>query len=595
MKEFFKYAFASCLGVFLAGLFLTLVFGVGVSSMVSGLKKSKTIKSNSVLRLNLTDLIPEKTNNVANQQFSLEDKKVLGVHEIVDAIEYAKDDKSIKGILLDLSMVQAGSVTRSELRDALLDFRESDKFVYAYSKNYMQGAYHLASAADKVYVNPLGSLEFKGYAANVSFYKKMLDKIGVKMQVYYAGDFKGGSEPYRLEKLSKNNRQQIREYISGLWDELLNDVSESRGVEKAELKRIADELLVRSPEDAVTHGLADEVAYFDQVITAMKGNIGLEEDDKLNVASLSDYAAKATKKLDLKIKDRVAVVYAEGTILPGQAEPGSIGDDKYTKIIRKLRKDDRVKAIVLRVNSGGGSALASENIWRELLLAKEKGIPVIASMGDVAASGGYYISCHADTIVAESSTITGSIGVYSMIPNAKEMFEEKLGISTDTVFTGPMANGVLGNFMEPHNAKQASIMTDQTEKMYEIFLQRVADGRGMSRDAVHEIAQGRVWTGVKAKEIGLVDVIGDLDKAIEIAANSAGLEKYRSKEYPFIKDPLEQMMDKLTGQENSDQAVEMLMNNHKGLNKYYPVYRTLKDLENMEGVQMRLPFEIDVY
>ena len=595
MKDFFKFAFASCLGVFLAGIFFTLVFGVGLGSMVKGMNKTESIKSNSVLKLSLADMIPEKTNNVANQEFSLENKKVLGVHEIVDAIEYAKDDKNIKGILLDLSMVQAGAVTRSELRDALMEFKTSEKFVYAYSKNYMQGAYHLASVADKVYVNPLGSLEFKGYAANIMFYKKMLDKLGVEMQVYYAGDFKGASEPYRLEKLSSNNKTQIREYINGLWDEMLDDVSESRDLSKAELKKIADELLVRSPEDAVKYGLADQVAYFDEVISEMKSSVGLEDEDKLNVASLGAYAAKASSKVDLKIKDRIAVVYAEGTILPGPTDPGSIGDDKYTKIIRKLRKDDRVKAIVLRVNSGGGSALASENIWRELLLAKEQGIPVIASMGDLAASGGYYISCHADTIVAESSTITGSIGVFSMIPNTKDMFEQKLGITVDTVFTGPMANGVFGNLMEPHNAKQASIMTQQTENMYDIFLTRVAEGRGMEKSAVHEVAQGRVWTGTKAKELGLVDVIGDLDKAIEIAGNAAGLEKYRVKDYPFIKDQFEQMMDKLTGQDNSDNAVEMVIKNDDQLKQFYPVYETLKEIEEMQGMQMRMPFDLQVY
>ncbi len=594
MRQFFKFAFASCLGVFLAGLFLTLVFGVGLGSMVKNMNKTATVKTNSILKLDLMQPIPEKTNNIENQEFSLENNSIVGVHDMVDAIEHAKTDSKIKGILLDLSFVQAGTVTRSELRDALIDFKESDKFVYAYSKNYFQNAYHLATAADKIYLNPLGSIEFGGYAANISFYKKMLEKLGVEMQVYYAGNFKGASEPYRLEKLSDPNRLQIREYINDLYNNLLTDVSEARGKSKKELRQIADEYLARTPEDAVTHGLVDQVAYFDEVISAMKANLGLEEEDKLNITSMQNYSKGVSSKVDLKVKDRIAVVFAEGTINIGTSAPGGIGDDKYTKIIRKLRKDDKVKAIVMRVNSGGGSALASENIWRELVLAKEQGKIVVASMGDVAASGGYYISAMADKIFAEESTITGSIGVFSMIPNAKEMFDEKLGITLDTVLTGEMANGIYGVLVEPHNAKQKAILQQQTEQMYEIFLKRVSDGRGMTRDEVHEVAQGRVWTGNRALENGLIDEIGDLDKSIATAAELAGLEKYRVKEYPFIKDPAEQLLDKLTGQDKKDDKIGAMIQN-SALKEYYPIYNTLKELENMKGVQARMPFELEIH
>ena len=594
MKQFFKFATASCLGVFLAGIVLILVFGVGVGSMVSSLNKKPTIKSNSVLKLDLTQPIPEKTNNTESQEFSLENNSIVGVHDMVKAIEQAKTDSKIKGILLDLSFVQAGTVTRKELRDALIDFKESDKFIYAYSKNYFQNAYHLATAADKIFLNPLGSVEFGGYAANISFYKRMLDKIGVEMQVYYAGNFKGASEPYRLEKLSDPNRMQIRQYINDLYDNLLEDVSESRNKSKQELRKIANEYLARTPEDAVKYGLIDEVAYFDEVISAMKSSLGLEEDDKLNVTTMQSYSKGVDSDIDLKVKDRIAVVFAEGTINTGVSAPGGIGDDKYTKIIRKLRKDDKVKAIVMRVNSGGGSALASENIWRELVLAKEQGKVVVASMGDVAASGGYYISAMADKILAEESTITGSIGVFSMIPNAKELFNDKLGITLDTVLTGEMANGIYGVLVEPHNAKQKKILQQQTEQMYEIFLKRVADGRGMTRDEVHEVAQGRVWTGNRALANGLIDEIGDLEKSIATAAELAGLEKYRVKEYPFIKDPVEQLMDKLTGQDKKDDKIEAMIQK-SALKEYYPIYKTLKELENMKGVQARMPFSLEVH
>ena len=594
MKQFFKFAFASCLGVFLAGLAMTLVFGVGLGSMVKNMNKTAPVKTNSILKLNLAQPIPEKTNNLPNQSLDLENTSIVGVHDMVEAIENAKTDSKIKGILLDLSFVQAGTVTRTELRDALIDFKDSDKFVFAYSKNYAQNAYHLATAADKIFLNPLGSVEFGGYAANISFYKKMMEKLGVEMQVYYAGNFKGASEPYRLEKLSEPNRLQIREYINDLYSNLLTDVSEARGKTKAELRQIADEYLARSPEEAVTHGLVDEVAYFDQVISAMKARLGLEEDDKINIATMQTYHKGVKSKIDLKVKDRVAVVFAEGTINTGVSDPGGIGDDKYTKIIRKLRKDDKVKAIVMRVNSGGGSALASENIWRELVLAKEQGKVVVASMGDVAASGGYYISAMADKIIAEESTITGSIGVFSMIPNAKEMFDEKLGITLDTVLTGDMANGIYGVLVEPHTPKQKKILQQQTEQMYEIFLSRVAEGRGMTRDEVHEVAQGRVWTGTRALENGLIDELGDLEKSIEVAAELAGLEKYRVKEYPFIKEPIDQLMDKLTGMDKKEDKVEVMIQN-SALKEYYPIYKTLKEIENMKGVQARMPFDLEIH
>ena len=420
----------------------------------------------------------------------------------------------------------------------------------------------------------------------------MLEKIGVEMQVYYAGDFKGASEPFRLEKLSDENKLQIREYLSDLYNDLVADVAESRNISEEELRNIASNALVRTPEDAVSNGLADKVAYFDEVLTDIKENIGLEEDDKLKVTGLANYSGIAKKKTDYKIKDKIAVVFAEGGIVTGDSEPGEIGDDKYTRIIRKIRKDDKVKAIVLRVNSGGGSALASENIWRELRMAQEKGIPVIASMGDVAASGGYYISAMADTIVAEPETITGSIGVFAMVPNMKEMFNDKFGIHLDTVYTNEMANGMFGTGLEPHNPKQKQILDEFVANIYQIFLNRVAEGRGMTVEEVHKVAQGRVWTGKRAIEHGLVDVMGDLDKAIEIAAEASGLEKYRIREYPVVKEPIEQFLDKLSGQGDSDKVAALLKDS--ALKDYSEIYELFKELENMEGVQARMPFELEI-
>ena len=595
MKQFFKFTFASCLGVLLSMIALFFLLAMIGGGIAEGFNKTKTTKSNSVLRIQLKNQIPEKTNNVETG-FSFTDpnnSNIWGVHDISYAIEQAAEDNNIKGILLDFSMIQAGSVTRGEIRDAMLKFKESGKFIYSYAKNYTQGAYHLASTADKVYVNPLGGIDFKGYGANIMFYKNMLEKAGIKMQIYYAGDFKGATEPYRLDKLSEKNKKQIREYINDLYDEFIEDVSTSRGVSKAELKKTADQYLIRQPSDAVKYGLADKVAYFDEVITAMKSEIGLDEEDKLNVFDLKDYVKDNKRKTDFKVKDKVAVIYAEGTILEGPTELGSIGDDKYTKIIRKIRNDDKIKAVVIRVNSGGGSALASENIWRELELVKAQGIPVIASMGDVAASGGYYISAAADTIVAESNTITGSIGVFSMIPSVGKLFNDKLGITFDTVLTGRMAAGLYENIYMDHNSLQKEILQNGTDTMYNIFLNRVAQGRDMTKDAVHEIAQGRVWSGDKALNNGLVDVIGDLDDAIAIAANSAGLENYNLKEYPTVKDPTQQLIDKLTGKSNDTDKIGMLLKS-SDLNELYPYYREIKDVKQMQGVQAKMPYYIDI-
>ncbi len=595
MKQFIKFTTASCLGVFLSMILLIFVLSSIAGGLAQGLNKTKKTKANSVLRLKLNNPIPEKTNNVETS-FSFSDpnnSNVWGVHDIAYAIEQAGEDSNIKGILLDFSMVQAGSVTRGELRDAILKFKESGKFIYSYAKNYTQGAYHLASTADKVYVNPLGGIDFKGYGANIMFYKNMLEKAGVKMQIYYAGDFKGATEPYRLDKLSDKNRQQIREYVNDLYDEFIEDIAASRGVSEADLKKTADQYLIRQPSDAVKYGLADQVAYFDEVIAAMKSEIGLDEDDKLNVFDLRDYVKDNKPKTDFKVKDKVAVIYAEGTILEGPTDLGSIGDDKYTKLIRKIRNDDKVKAVVVRVNSGGGSALASENIWRELELVKAQGIPVIASMGDVAASGGYYISAAADTIVAESNTITGSIGVFSMIPSVGKLFNEKLGITFDTVLTGRMAAGLYENIYMDHNGLQKEILQNGTDTMYNIFLNRVSQGRGMTKDAVHAVAQGRVWSGDKALANGLVDVIGSLDDAIVLAANSAGLDNYNVKEYPQVKDPTQQLIDKLTGNDTDTDKLGMLLKS-SDLNSFYPYYKEIKEIKQMQGVQAKMPYYIEI-
>ncbi len=587
MKQFFKFIFASCLGVILASGVVFLIGALVVSSLAGKENKPKSIHPNTLLKISFNQPIPELTNNLEMNPFDLKNQQILGLNDIVKTIEYAKTDNKIKGILLDLQSLGTGVATASVLRDALLDFKESGKFIVANSKYYTQGSYYIASVADKVYLNPFGSVDFHGIAAMVPFFKKMMDKIGVKMQVFYAGDFKSATEPFRRYDMSEKNKLQLREYLEPVYTKYLSDIGESRNKTVAELRAIADGLKVGNADDAVALGLVDAAAFKDELIADLKERMGLDEKDKLQTVSLSDYSRNARKKKDYSIKDKIAVVFAEGSIVVGKGEPGSIGDDKYTKILRKLRKDDKVKAIVLRVNSGGGSALSSENILREVTLAKEAGKKVVVSMGDYAASGGYYISCGADKIVAEPNTLTGSIGVFMMVVNARQLMNDKLGISFDTVKTTRYSTG-FNSFFELSEGEQKMLQAS-TLDIYEKFLKRVADGRHMTRDDVHKIAQGRIWTGIRAKEIGLVDELGGLDDAIKIAADLSGLEKYRPTYFPKMKEPLQQFIEELTGKDEGISARVL----QKELGQYYPYYSFVKEVTEMKGVQARLPVLIE--
>ena len=586
MAQFIKFVFASCLGVFLAMIVLLFVGGAMAGGLASSMgSKEVNVKPNSVLELTFTQPVPERTNNVPMDPYSFENETVLGLHDMVKAIEKAKSDDKIKGIFIDASSAQGGFATRSVIRDALVDFKESGKFITAYSKYYNQSGYYMASVADEVYVNPAGGIDFRGFGYAIPFFKEGLDKLGVNMKFYYVGKFKSASEPFRLNKMSAENRKQIKEYLNPIYDDYINDIAASRDIAPSELKRVADDWLVRLPDDAVTYKLADKVGYRDEVITSMKERMGLEEDDKIAKVNIEDYASTVKSSIDFSVKDKVAVIYAEGGISMGEGEAGSIQDDQYTKIISKIRKDDKIKAIVLRVNSGGGSALASENMWREFTLAKKAGKPMVVSMGDVAASGGYYIACMADKIYAEPNTITGSIGIFGMIPNAQELMKEKLGISLDTVNIGRFSNS-FNIFHEP-TAEESAIMQQSLDAGYELFLKRVYEGRGMTREEAHEIAQGRVWTGTKAKEIGLIDELGGLDDAIAAAAELAEIESYRVSEYPKIKEPIQQLIEKYIQPKEAKAAIIKAE-----LGALYPYYKETQEILNTKGPQARMPFVI---
>ncbi len=584
MSNFFKSVLASCLGVVLATVVIFFIGSMVLGSLVSSADKTKKVEANSILEINFGKPIPEKTNNVAPDPYSFETDAVLGLHDIIAAIEHARDNDKIKGIYLDLSAAPGGNATASLIRDALLDFKESEKFIIAYSIAYSQGTYYIASVADEILMHPLGGVDFLGFSAQIPFFKDMLDRWGVKMQIYYAGQFKSATEPFRRTEMSEQNRLQTREYLEGMYSVYLKDISESRNISVAKLRAIANEYQLKEAEDAVELKFVDALAYQDEVRKNLKDRIGLDKDDKLEMIALPDYEKGNKKKKNFKVKDKIAVIFAEGSLFDGESEPGSIEGKQYAEIIRKVRKDDKIKAIVLRVNSGGGSVIASDLIARELELAQEEGKPVVVSMGDVAASGGYWISCMADSIFAEPNTITGSIGVFGMIPNVQTMLDEHIGIEFDSVKTGPYSHGLTPFFAITE--AEGAVIQENVDDIYDLFLDKVARGRGMTKGAVHEIAQGRVWTGEKALEIGLVDALGGLDEALAVAADKAGLEAYRIKEYPVVKDPMQQLIEKFTGQTQATSVVE-----HE-LKTLMPEYEYFQMLKEMKGPQVRLPFLI---
>lgn len=587
MGQFFKFLFASCLGVFLAlGLMIFVLFAIG-SSFAASQEKTVHVEPNSILYLDFSDPIPEKTDNLQKDPFSLDEKKILGVYDIVEAIERAAADDDIKGIYLNTELVQGGFATNDVIHDALNDFKAAGKFVISYSKFYDQSAYYISSVADKSFVHPLGGVDFRGFAAQIPFFTNMLDKVGIKMQAIYAGQFKSATEPFRLTEMSEQNKAQTREFLSDIHANFMKDISKNRNLSIAQLNQVANSYQAIQSDKAVSGGLIDQVGYEDEAFIEIRDRIGLDADEKIPMVTLNDYVKANPKDKNFGASSKIAVVYAEGSIVDGEGENGQTGDEKYVKIIRKIRKDDKIKAIVLRVNSPGGSAMASENMWRELMLAKEEGMKIVVSMGDYAASGGYYIAAPADKIYAQPNTLTGSIGVFIMIPDASGLLTENIGIGFDTVKTNTFAEGI--SVVRPLAERERFLLQQRTDMMYETFLERVSMGRNMSRDEVHAVAQGRVWTGQDAIGKGLVDELGGLEDAINHAAELAGVESYRTVEYPFIKDQFQQIMEELTGQSDDTPVTRTIK---AELGEYYPYYQQVKEMKEMKGVQARLPFVI---
>lgn len=590
MGKFLRSILASCLGVLVAFFVLGVISFAFFTQMAVQADKAPKVSPNTVLHLKLNNPVPEKTNNVQFTTFEWQNQDIIGLHDILYVLEKAKDDDDIKGVFLDLSVTGLGLASARTLREAIVDFRESGKFVIAHSNFYSQGAYYLASAAESVYLNPMGMIDFRGFAAHMPFYKNMLDKLGVKMEIFYAGKFKSATEPFRREKMSDENRLQIRSYVNEIYGRFLADISESRNIPVSELRKIADNWDASSDQLSLKGGLIDGVAYEDEAYDLMREKLGLEPKEKIKVISPEKYFLAHPPKKDYKIKDKIAVIYAEGNFLGGEETPGAITEKHYVKMIRDIRKDKKVKAIVLRINSGGGNAMTSENIWRELHLAKsEDGIPLVVSMGDVAASAGYMIAAAGDSILAEENTLTGSIGVFGMMPTVQKLMNEKLGINFDTVLTGKLSAGFspFSTFSE----KEKQVMQARVNETYASFLKKVADGRGRTPEEIHEIAQGRVWTGAKAVEIGLVDRIGDLEDAIQSAADLADLNAYRVSEYPVTKDPIQQLLDQFLDLEQTKMRQKQQFI-RKQLGEWYPYYEFLHEVGTTKGPQARLPFLI---
>ncbi|MDG1189259.1 MAG: signal peptide peptidase SppA, partial [Flavobacteriales bacterium] len=515
------------------------------------------------------------------------EENTFGLNKILKSIEKAKHDDRISGIYLNTEMPQTSSATTEEIRNKLQEFKDStDKFIIAYSEVYSQKGYYLSSVADEIYLHPEGVIELKGLSYEGMFFKGALEKLEVEPQIIRHGKFKSAIEPFILEKMSDENREQVNRFISSIWNNMKMGISKAKNITEDELNALAENLFVQSPKDAVDYGLADALLFEDQVRDTLRQKLGIEKDAKVNKISLREYSEVSVKSGKKKYsKDKIAVIYAQGDISSGEGDNLSIGSVTTSKAIKEAREDEKVKAIVLRVNSPGGSALASETILREMELAKATK-PVVVSMGDVAASGGYYISCKADTIVASPTTITGSIGVFGMLFNLENMMENKLGITTDRVKTNSYAD--LGSPTRALTTNERDIIQNQVKRIYDTFITNVSEGRNMTKSAVDSIGQGRVWTGEDAKELGLVDVLGGLEDAIDIAAEMADLESYRIKNLPKLKNPFEEIIENLGGQ-----ITTKLVKNELG--ESYEYYQQLNEVMQMENVQMRMPMQFEIY
>ena len=584
MKDFIKYTMATVVGLVLVSIIMGILTFVSMAGMIASEGMSSPIEKKSVLRITLKGSITERAGE-ENPLSKLggETTQQIALDQALQALEKAAKNDKIEGIYMEGGILSAYPAEVQELRQALLKFKKSGKWIIAYADTYSRSAYYLCSVADKVYLNPIGMLDWSGLSSNPMFFTGLMKKLGIKMQVFKVGTYKSAVEPYIAEQMSDANREQVSSYQQSIWNNMLKDVAKSRKTTAEALNSLADSLTILSgPEASVKGGLVDKLCYQDEVKKILKNKAKMEEDESLRFVSISDVAL--SEELNDKVDDEIAVYYAYGEIKEditgGFAQESAITSKQMTKDLQELREDDDVKAVVLRVNSPGGSAYASEQIWREVqLLSKEK--PVIVSMGALAASGGYYISCGANKIFAEPTTLTGSIGIFGMIPDATELLTDKLGLSFDVVKTN--AHSDFGAMGRPLNESECRLMQAYINQGYELFPGRVAQGRKISQDSVKAVAEGRVWTGEQAMKIGLVDKLGNLNDAIAAAAKAAKIEKYSVGRYP---EPAPWFASLL--QEKKADYMDSQM--RSALGEFYPAFSLIRDLKNQDAIQARMTF-----
>lgn len=588
MKDFLKFTLATIVGIIVSSVVLFFISILVTFGMLYSSDSEVKVKENTILKLDLNGSLSERSQEDPLSLLKGGDSRAYGLDDLLASIRKAKEDEHIKGIYLEASSLSGGYASLKEIRDALADFKASGKFIVAYADAYTQGLYYVSSVADKVLLNPQGMLDWSGLTSTPLFLKGLLDKVGIEMQVFKVGTYKSAVEPYINTQMSEANREQVTDYLTSMWSTLTAEVSASRQVPVEELNRAADRLMaLQTAEDCVECGLVDTLMYKNDVRDYLKQMAGVDKDDKLPTLSLNDMRNVKKNVPKDKSGNIVAVYYAYGEIGSSGMSWGSenIDADQVTRDLRQLKEDEDVKAVVLRVNSPGGSAYDSEQIWHAVTeLKKEK--PVIVSMGDYAASGGYYISCNADTIVAEPTTLTGSIGIYGIVPSRAGLYR-KIGLNFDVVKTNE--HGDFGMVSRNMNDSEKDLMQAYINRGYDLFLTRCAEGRGMTKEAIDHIGQGRVWTGARAKELGLVDELGGLDRAIEIAVEKAGVEAYTLMSYPAKKSAWEQLKDFNAGGYIKARMLDGEMGQ---------LYRQIEAVDQtgpLDALQARMPFEPNIH
>lgn len=586
MKDFLKYALATIVGIITLAVVMGILGIISLIGMVAASETTTVVEENSVLALSLNSAIEERAKEDPFSMITGQESGAMGLDDILIAIEKAKNDENIKGIYIEAGMFAPDAPASTQaIRKKLVDFKESGKWIVAYGDQYTQSAYYISTVADKIYLNPQGVVDWHGMASQPMFFKDLLAKFGVKIQLTKVGKYKSAPEMLTADGMSEPNREQVSAYINGIWDIMLNDVSESRGINKDTLNMYADRFLgFAAQEDLLKMNIVDSLLYTDEVKGEIKKLLEIEEDEAINQLTVSEMISVPSKEKD---GEKIAVYYAYGDIVDtntgGINSAACIAGDVVTKDIEKLTNDEDVKAVVLRINSGGGSAYASEQIWNSIRKLKEKK-PVVVSMGGYAASGGYYISAPANYIFAEPTTITGSIGIFGMIPDFSQLLTEKLGVKFDEVKTNKMAG--FGTMARPFNEEEMALLNAHVGRGYELFRQRVADGREMPVDSVEAIAQGRVWLGTDALKINLVDELGGLDMAVAKAAELAEIDEYYTSSYPAPPSFLEQMMAKANKNNYLDEQMQ------ETLGDYYEPFMFVKNIKHHNAIQARMPYMV---